>query len=480
MLWALALLGILPAAFVYDDSVSPDSDESSNTDATTDVTAATDDVNGDLLPSLNTFSTGVFTAGDSALNESGDLGDDAEDDMVSSTPYHAVADGSETTFENFIAGENEITLHLTDDGNGDFIVETLQNDVGDSFGMSLSYSDGDTETTLHFVGLDEIPAQNISIGITSQETGVETLYNLESLGDFSATISNDPDIPAEPNIDDGNGEYATLPDDPDTPGAASGRHDSAEGALTPNTSAEDEDGQVVEHVLAAGGGTLVLNDEPIQSGFDASIVSSGDIFLIETDHTLHQVTGSDDDDAIALGDDAAIVHAGHGDDTIYAGEGTAIISGGAGADTIFGGDDIGSEYLIDGGVGNDTLAGGDANEILIGGLGADTLSGGAGDDVLILDAQDTVEGGSGQDTFWLYADGIVDDAFAQITDFDTAEDILRVSLPHEAEISNEFDLEVSQTEDGISSQISINGDVIAVIYGVPNVAENDVVVDFRA
>jgi Ca2+-binding RTX toxin-like protein len=475
MLWALALLGILPAAFVYDESVSPDSDESSNTDTTTDVTAATDDVNGDLLPSLNTFSTDVLTAADSALNES----DDAEDDMVSPPPYHAVADGTEMTFENFIAGESEITLHLMDDGNGDFIVETLQNDEGDSVGMSLSYSDGDTETTLHFVGLDEIPAQDISIGITTQETGVETLYRLESLGDFSAIISNDPDIPAQPNIDDGNGEHATLPDDPDAPGVASGQHDSAEGALTPNAPAEDDDGQVVEHVLVAGGGTLILNDEPVQGGFDASIVSSGDTFLIETNHTLHQVIGSDDDDAIALGDDAAIVHAGHGDDTIYAGEGTAIISGGAGADTIVGGDDIRSEYLIDGGLGNDTLAGGDASEILIGGIGADTLSGGAGDDVLILDAQDTVEGGSGQDTFWLYADGIVDDAFAQITDFDTAEDILRVSLPLEAEISNDFNLEVSQTEDGISSQISINGDVIAVVYGVPNVAENDVVVDFR-
>lgn len=465
MLWALALLGILPAAFVFGDG---EIDETSGTDSdSSEVSDGTVSASGDLSSDLLT------------------LADDADADPASSDVeldelYDIVADGSDTTFENFIPGEDEITLHLTDDGSGDFFVETLEDADGEHIGMSLSYSDGDTETSLHFVGLDEIPAENISIGVTSQETGEEALYVLEDIGDFGAIAPNDPDVPAVANPDNGMGEPAITPNDPEAPAEPSGQFDPDEVVLAPDLPAEDEGSQVIMHTLAAGGDTLVLNDAPIQGGFDASIVSSGDTFTIETDYALHNVTGSDQSDAIALGDDAAIVDAGLGDDTIYAGEGTAIVSGGAGDDMIFGGDDTGSEYILDGGLGDDTLSGGDASETLIGGLGVDTISGGAGDDTIIFDTLDTAEGGSGQDTFWLYDDGVADESFAQITDFDASEDVLRVSLPSAIELSSDFDLDVFQTDDGISSQIAINGDVIAVVYGVPNVVAGDVVVDFHA
>jgi Ca2+-binding RTX toxin-like protein len=397
-----------------------------------------------------------------------------EDDFDQQSVLHdAVSNGSETTYDDFMVGEDEITLHLTDDGSGEFIVDTMEDAEGGAIGVSLSYFDGEIETTLSFPGLDEVPAEDISIGVTSQETGEETLYNLEDIGDFGAILPDDPDVAATAGgLSD---DLAIAPSDPDVPATPSGLGDIADPILTPST---PDDDTVFDHILTDGGDTLVLNDDPFQGGFDAEIVTSGDTVSIETDHALHQITGSDDDDTIVLGDDAAIVEAGAGDDAIYAGEGTAIVSGGDGDDAIFGGNDSGSDYLLDGGAGDDDLSGGEADELLIGGLGADSISGAGGDDILVLDQQDTASGGAGDDTFWLYSDGEADADFAQITDFAQGEDLIRITLPTEAEGADNFDVEITQTEDGSGSQVSVNGDVLAVLHGAPNVTASDIVVDY--
>lgn len=460
MLWALALLGILPAAFVFGDSAENDS---------------VDDAGGGD-PNLD--DTSLSLNNDSTSDLFDDVDDETQDDANQQPLHHdAVSNGSEITFDDFAAGEDEVTLHLTDDGSGDFVIEPLQDEDGETVGVSLSYLDGDTETTLNFPGLVDVPAEDITIGITSQETGEETLYDLEDIGDFGAIDPDDPDAPAVPN-GDGSDDPVAAPSDPDAPAVPSGQGDPDDPILTPET--PDDEAQIFDHVLADGGDTLVLNDDPFQGGFEANIVTSGDTFAIETEHALHHVTGSDDGDTIALGDDAAVVQAGSGDDSIMAGEGTAIVFGGAGDDAIFGGNDSGSDYLLDGGAGDDDLSGGEAAETLIGGLGADSISGGGGDDTLILDSQDVATGGAGDDTFWLYSDGGADDEFALITDFSEGDDIIRISLPPEAEQSGDFDIDVTQTEDGTGSQVSVNGDVVAVLYGAPNVSAGDIVVDYSA
>lgn len=457
MLWALALLGILPAAFVFGDSLESESDDSLDTDE-------------DATSVLNESTTDIL--------DDSDANAESQDDTSQQPVHHdAVSNGSESTYDDFAVGEDEITLHLTGDGGGDFVVDTLQDIDGNPVGVSLNYFDGETETTLNFPGLDEVPVEDISIGVTSQETGEETLYNLEDIGDFVVLDPNDPDEPATPTGVDAD-DPILAPLNPDEPATPSGLSDVNETVVLPTV--DDDEGQVFDHVLAEGGDTLVLNDDPFQGGFDADIVISGATASIETEHALHQITGSDGDDTIVLGDDAAIADGGIGDDSIYAGEGSAIVSGGAGNDLIFGGDDAGSDYLLDGGAGDDDLVGGEAAEVLIGGLGADTISGGGGDDTLVIDAQDVVAGGAGHDTFWLYSDGEVDVDFAQITDFSQDEDIIRISLPPEAEQSDDFEIEVSQTEDGTGSQVSVNGDVVAVLYGAPNVTVGDVVVDYGA
>jgi Ca2+-binding RTX toxin-like protein len=224
----------------------------------------------------------------------------------------------------------------------------------------------------------------------------------------------------------------------------------------------------------------VLNDSPFEGGTDAAIVVDGGRLSIETASTLHRVTGTDGADIVALGDDAAIVEAGAGDDQLYAGDGTAILSGGDGNDTLVGGNDTGSDYLLDGGLGDDTLVGGDAAELLIGGAGADTLSGGAGDDTLVLDAFDTAEGGAGVDTFWVYEASESGADVAQISDFEQGVDILRVSMPATSDLGEDTVVQVTLADDGESSQVSINGDMVAFLHGASNVLAGDIVVDFTA
>ncbi|MBU2935986.1 MULTISPECIES: calcium-binding protein [Pacificibacter] len=458
MLWALALLGMLPAAFVFGDAKPVETDSEADGDGVN--TSETLDKDQD-----DSF-TDIL---DDGVGE--DLSAEASD--LQPVSYYAVSNGLETTYDDFKVGEDEITLHLTDDGNGEFIVDTLQDQDDGTIGVSLSYFDGEAETTLSFPGLDEVPAEDIFIGVTSQETGGETIYSLESIGDFGAILPDDPDVPAEPGGE--SIDLALAPSDPDVPALSSGISGLDEPVLMPSSPSEVD--QVFEHILADGGDTLVLNDDPFQGGFDADIVTTGDTASIETDYALHQISGSDDDDTIVLGDDAAIVQAGDGDDSVYAGEGTAIVSAGDGDDVVFGGDDAGSDYLLDGGAGDDDLSGGEADEVLIGGLGADSISGGSGDDTLVLDQQDTANGGAGDDTFWLYSDGHVDADFAQITDFAQGEDIIRVTLPMEAEGTDGLVVEVVQIEDGSGSQVLVNGDVIAVVQGASNVTASDVIVD---
>ena len=462
MLWALALLGILPAAFIFNEDESEADDEQGANDVS--------DQNEEAVSQEN-IGPDVFDIAFGQAEE-GTL----EDSQASH--HELVSNGAETLFENFDTDEDKITLHLTDDGSGEFISETLQDNTGEPIGVSLSYVSEGVETTLNFLGITTMPEDNIEIGITSQDTGEEELYGLSELADFHALDPNDPEDPAIPTPDDGSNGPIIAPNDPEDPAVPNGSEDPDGPVLTPNS--PDDDGQIFTYNMAEGDEALVLNNDPFEGGSDASIVTSGNTVSIETDYPLHQVQGSDAADTIVLGDHAAIVQAGDGNDTIFAGEGTAIVDAGAGDDTIYGGSDLGSEYLLSGGAGDDQLVGGDAAEALIGGAGTDALSGGAGDDTLLIDTQDTAEGGAGDDTFWITSIEGSGTNFAEITDFSQGEDIVRISLPAEAEQSGNFDIDVSPTDDGLAAQVTVNGDVVAVLHGAPNATASDVILDFTA
>ena len=418
MLLALALLGILPAAFVFGESMFDDSDKDEDTHEHT----------------YGAFEAKSEDVGDLDSQAVSPIDEDMQDSDADASEM--VSDGTETDIEKFAVGDDKLTVHLTGDGSGEFIVESLQDADGAPIGVSLSYLDDDAETTFNFIGLDEVPASDITIGVTSQETGDEALYLLADLGDFGAIDPNDPDEQAVANPSTDPDETVLAPSDPDEAGIPGGESDD-DVVLTPNVDEGDIQPDVVDHLMSSDDTPLVLNDSPFEGGTDAAIVADGGRPSIETASTLHRVTGTDGADIVALGDDAAIVEAGAGDDQLYAGDGTAILSGGDGNDTLVGGNDTGSDYLLDGGLGDDTLVGGDAAELLIGGAGADILSGGAGDDTLVLDAFDAAEGGAGVDTFWVYEASENGADVAQISDFEQGVDILRVSMPATSDLGED-------------------------------------------
>ncbi|SFJ51429.1 calcium-binding protein [Celeribacter neptunius] len=428
MLWALALLGLVPAAFAIGDIAALGDKTPEEEDASEETgNAAFDDSQaaegaGDVLDyaSGDEGETDLLSD-DTATGETVDDADAAETDAGTGDDYEVVLGSGETLFADFEADVDHVTLNVNDGGAGEFIVEPLVDAEGAEIGTSLSYATDEDETILSFLGHDTLPADDISVSIFDPESGETTLYALNELGDFGAIAPNDDDTPA------------------------------ATGETT---------GETVEHVLSDTGETLVLADDTMQGGTDATLtLDEGGTAHIDTEGTLNLVTGGAGDDVIATGDDAAIVDGGDGNDVIYGGDGTAYLAGGAGDDLIYAGDDTGSDYVISG---DD---------------GADRLYGGDGDDTLIMDGEDTAAGGAGDDTFWLYYDANAGVGHAQITDFSEGEDFLRITLDPNDSYTGTLDVEVSQTVDGASSQVIVNGDVVAVLYGSPHATVDDVLVE---
>lgn len=195
----------------------------------------------------------------------------------------------------------------------------------------------------------------------------------------------------------------------------------------------------------------------MQGGTDATLVwrSDGTAYL-ETEGTLNIVNGGAGDDVLAAGDDAAMMTGGAGADVLYGGDGSAVLSGGEGDDILYAGDDIQSDY------------------VLSGDSGADQLFGGDGSDTLILDRADVASGGEGADDFILYSGS--DGDHAQITDFIVGEDALHLVVDQ----TEMPDLNVRPTDDGLSSQVSVDGVVIAVLQGAPNATASDIVIELAS
>lgn len=141
-------------------------------------------------------------------------------------------------------------------------------------------------------------------------------------------------------------------------------------------------------------------------------------------------------DGLWAGGGNDLIIAAAGDDNLGGGEGDDTINGGAGNDVVYGGKDsadTGANDVIGGGEGNDTVFAGAGNDVVNGdggddnlfsGGGADTVDGGAGADTLWGGGgDDRFTGGTGADIF-VFASGHGDDT---VTDFNVAEDILRLS-----------------------------------------------------
>lgn len=475
MLWALALIGLVPAAFVLTDFDFGEDEGDAEAEATESDTETGS--LGDMLGSGDEGSeedTGAENTGpeetapseteiDPPETEAANVGDDSDGSGGVDTTVELGS--GETLFEDFTVGEDHVTLSLTDGGTGAFSVETVRDEAGEEIGVSLTYTTETEDTTLTFLGHELIPVDDIMLEIPDAETGEPVLYALSEYGDFGAILPEDGDTPDNPGPEGGEGDAPTTltdPETPDEPGpigseednviAPEGKEEITTGTLT---------GETVTWTLSDDGETLTLSDDEMQGGTDAELTLSEDgVATIETEGTLNLVTGGAGNDVIATGDDAAIVDAGAGDDVIYGGDGTAALSGGAGNDTIHAGDDLKSSYVLSGDEGADRLFGGDS------------------EDTLIMDMEDVAFGGAGADTFWITLDAGA--GFAEITDFAQGEDVLRITLDPVEGATDAPTVEVQLTEDGSGSEVIVNGDVVAVLQGALEVSAEDIIVDVGA
>lgn len=234
--------------------------------------------------------------------------------------------------------------------------------------------------------------------------------------------------------------------------------------------------------------------------------------------------GGEGDDHITVGAAPAAIFGGEGNDTIIGaytaddgeysgyldgGIGDDSIEGGEGVDLIFGGqhDETGEgsdNDTLSGGAGNDQISGGDGADEISGDEGddilnhmghamessgaerssfdwhidndQDVLNGGAGNDTLIFDRADIAIGGEGVDNFHLYFDHEAGEGHAEVTDFVSGEDFLRVTLNPDVDPDN-VELDVSPSEDGNDGVVSVNGEVVAVLEGAPDATTADIYVE---
>ncbi|GAA3856783.1 hypothetical protein [Celeribacter arenosi] len=465
MLWALALLGLLPGMFSFGEDDLDEGDVSADD--------AAPDTAGDPMPFSRDMITDAFVATDPV--EIDDLLDETVMDFADSDPdtlltgtelgddFLVAAGSGHTTLADFEAGDDHLTLSLDAQETGIFSVTPLINETGEPMGTTLAFDSENSAFSVSFIGHDALPEDDITLSVVDPQSGDETLYSLAEYADELTITPNDPDAPSERGpmgnftdtlLSTNDVEAATNPgpigEVTDMPLSPEVDDDPVVGAAT---------GATVTHQLGEDGETLVLANDPFQGGTDATVTQSGDEFTITTEGTLNQVTGGAGNDTIATGDDAAHVDAGAGNDVIYGGDGSAILAGGAGNDTLHAGHDTGSTYVLDGGE------------------GADQLIGGAADDVLLMDDDDTATGGDGSDDFWIKIDNADPTSRASITDFQPGEDNLRLTVDDGQAADYPLDVSVAQSEDGLSTLVSINGEVVAFLQGAPDVGVSDVIVE---
>ncbi|MCK0126529.1 hypothetical protein MWU76_19215 [Gelidibacter sp. F2691] len=297
-----------------------------------------------------------------------------------------------------------------------------------------------------------------------------------------------------------------------------------------------------EHMLTDGDDSVILgpsvdNAEPGQiSTFHGTAVVSGDgaVDVIDAGAGNDTIVAGDEaaylfgnsgDDTIIAGDGALAAFGGQGADTLDAtesadsfldgGSGDDVLIGGDGDDQLFGGsheDDLSGaldatdDDVLNGGAGNDVLKGGLGADLLFGGEGddvidhfghameesgaerhdydwhndhaSDVLDGGDGNDTLIFGASDVATGGDGDDVFWLYPEGNDRDRVAEVTDFETGKDFLKISLDQDAD-NSDLSVVVQESDNGKDSVVTVGGQVVAVLKDAPDVTARDIYVEVR-
>lgn len=295
-------------------------------------------------------------------------------------------------------------------------------------------------------------AENVAEDVDGSD-GDAAPEDMSSLLDFAF-----PDAPTGTLIDGADESDVLLPNDPDEPdvaGPSGSPFDVVIGANDPDTADEagpegspddvvldpngeednvvgDNSGDTQIHTLSDSGETFVLTDDPQSGGVAATLVDGPDGPTFDTGGTLHIVEGGDGDDTIAAGDDAAVIAGGAGNDAIYGGDGSAVLDGGDGNDLLIAGEDDGSTYVM--------------------------------------------TGGAGTDGFGLHFDSATGAPAVSITDYVGGEDVIMIEVDNVTAARGPIDVTIEPTQDGLSSEVLVNGVSVAYVDGVTDLQASDVIV----
>lgn len=295
--------------------------------------------------------------------------------------------------------------YLKTDLNRDGVTEQYGFDAVATYRITLTYSDGTTETRV--MNIAQTTTGEMFLVPSPEVTGAAPMPTKPITSMTVNSIYSVSGAPGDTSV----GLYANRIADgfvtPDYVVEGTANGDSIGAAYT-----GDPDGDRIDNK-----DNLTFTDDDVVQGFGgADTIASG----LGND-TVFAGTGADsvnggvgNDVLYGWGDTLSAADTIAENDTLIGGVGADTAYGGMGDDKLYGDDIAGTDTLggadyLDGGAGNDSIVGGFGNDTLLGGAGNDTLDGGAGNDVIYGDTTttnggvggaDSINGGDGADTIY--------------------------------------------------------------------------------
>ncbi|WP_299622274.1 calcium-binding protein [uncultured Tateyamaria sp.] len=328
-------------------------------------------------------------------------------------------------------GNDAINAKSRDDRDDEMFSESLDGGAGDD---TIRFGDGSAVTggsgADSFIALESLSNTLVS-EITDFDPSQDTLF--VDLGVPNGTTGGEFTLQER---DDGQGRDLFLGDElvlrlsGDTPFTLDD--------ISLTVRFEYSDGTPVEYTIGDS-----------ENGFGTSVIGSAGDDII---------TGSSAGDAIATEGGSDIVNGGAGDDIIFAQGGNVVTYR----------DESDAVTIVD--------------------LERDTIDGGAGDDIIVSFNSNDLTGGEGDDVFVLQNDP---GAFSEnddvvsgdpdkldptiITDFTAGEDTILVrDVPGTA--LDESDISITALEDGTGAELTVEGQVVAIIIGGQDLTIDDIAI----
>lgn len=422
MLYALLLLGLLPAALLIDTSASDDepaeddgSDGMAGTTTDMQTLAAgqqADQMTGfemahgpDAPDAPDTDQAAPGTLADHAGSPEDEADNDAE--SAGAETLDIPANAGDAQISGFRPGVDGVTLRLGSAETGFYM--SNDSETGDGI-LHIEEAEGERQVT--FVGLDDVPLDDISVSISDPTSGAESVYALHALTTGLGAALHPVADTEDPE------EVALEPGDPEIADVAVPEEEPSAEALEP----QDPEAP----------------SEPVP----------GD----ETDSPLDPVDRDAPEWAPWSGDGGPEASPDDGDPVSDAGTGLA--EAGTGGD--------------DGQAAEDPSVGEVQPE-----LAADPAGDATGTGSLAPAIGGPVPGDATADLFQLYA--VADDP-AVIDDFMPGQDFLRITLDPQ-QFRADPQVEVGPSGDGLDGLVRIDGMVLAILQGAPTATMDDLHVE---